>query len=354
MIGAGLAGSLLALALADAGARVRLQDPAPAPASATGLSYGGVPWWAGPPGPLAALMATAPACWQELEARHGPLGWTPCNLRLHWQENGSAAEAAAAAIETAQASLALLAGGHRAAGATSLCLPYGRVDAACLVHALLAALERAGVERIQAPAVLAEPLGAEQVVLAAGAGCRSLLPALPSRLRVSWAGLLAVEDAAVCRALLPPEWAGAGEINMPLLGQRQALEASAAELQAEQWVVDAGLAPWGKGLLLGQTSLVRPGLAKGEPPDPRALEAALRQALAAIAPGLAALRAPFHQVPVSFTCTGLPLAGPVADRPGLWVFAGFSSPFALVPPLAPLLAAAIGGDRAALARLPGC
>ena len=352
MIGAGLAGSLLALALADAGARVRLQDPAPVPASATGLSYGGVPWWAGPPGPLAALMATAPACWQELEARHGPLGWTPCSLRLHWQENCSSA--AAAAIESALASLRHLAGAHRPAGEASLCLPYGRVDATCLVHALPAALERAGVERIQAPAVLAEPLGADQVVLAAGAGCRSLLPALPSRLRVSWAGLLAVEDAAACRALLPPAWACAGEINMPLLGQRQALEARAAELQAEQWVVDAGLAPWGKGLLLGQTSLVRPGLAKGEPPDPRGLEAALRQALAAIAPGLAALRAPFHQVPVSFTSTGLPLAGPVADRPGLWAFAGISSPFALVPPLAPLLAAAIAGDRAALARLPGC
>jgi hypothetical protein len=33
------------------------------------------------------------------------------------------------------------------------------------------------------------------------------------------------------------------------------------------------------------------------------------------------------------------------------VFSGFSGPFALVPPLAPLLAAAIGGDAQALASL---
>ncbi|WP_255087397.1 MULTISPECIES: FAD-dependent oxidoreductase [unclassified Synechococcus] len=376
VIGGGLAGSLLALALAERGARVRLLDPAPAQetlasssavavARASALSYGGVPWWAGPPDDLGALMATAPACWQRLEARHGPLGWRPCGLRLRWEGGESPAEIAS--IEAALAGVQALAGRHLPAAAVlepssrvprsgSLRLPYGRVDGRCLAAALPLALERAGVERQRAHAgpLLAGPLPADQVVLAAGASCRSLLPALPERLRVSWAGLLAVEDAAACSPLLPAELAGGDEIVMPLLGQRQGLEARAAQLQGEEWVVDAGLAPWGKGLLLGQTTLVRAGLAKGEPPDPLRLEAALRNALAAIDPRLAEVRAPFHQAPVSFTSPGGPLVGPVAGRPGLWVFAGFSGPFALVPPLAPLLAAAIGGDRNALARLPGC
>ncbi|MCT0230203.1 FAD-dependent oxidoreductase [Synechococcus sp. CS-1324] len=363
VIGAGLAGSLLALSLAESGARVLLQDSGSARSGATGLSYGGVPWWAGPPGPLGALMATAPACWHDLEARHGPLGWQPCSLLLHWRNSGCAA--AAAAIETALAGVRNRAERHLPTGtgwpveegtAGSLRLPYGRVDVPSLLRALPAALDRAGVERIQAVAcpLRAESLPADQVVLAAGAGCRSLLSALPDRLRVSWAGLLAIEDAAACSSLLPKALADAAEIVMPLLGGRQGLEDRAAGLRGEEWVVDAGLAPWGKGLLLGQTTLVRPGVASGPPPSPAGLEAALRQALAAIDPGLGVLEAPFLQVPVSFTSTGVPLVGPVPGWPGLWVFAGFSGPFALVPPLAPLLAAAIGGDSAALERLPGC
>ncbi|MFS6827296.1 hypothetical protein [Cyanobium sp. ATX-6F1] len=42
---------------------------------------------------------------------------------------------------------------------------------------------------------------------------------------------------------------------------------------------------------------------------------------------------------------------PIPGSPGLWVFSGFSGPFALVPPLAPLLAAALGGDTQALTTL---
>lgn len=104
MIGAGLAGSLVALALADRGAAVELLDPGQG-CSATNLSYGGVPWWAGAPGPMDQLMASAPAAWRHLEQRHGPLGWSPCSLRLHWSD--AETEAAAAAGEVAFANSGL-------------------------------------------------------------------------------------------------------------------------------------------------------------------------------------------------------------------------------------------------------
>jgi glycine/D-amino acid oxidase-like deaminating enzyme len=191
-----------------------------------------------------------------------------------------------------------------------------------------------------------DTLPARQVVLAAGAGCRALWPSLPQRLRVSWAGALLVD-----RLPLAPPYGDA--IVMPLLGQRQGLEDRSAQLAAPELVVDVGWAPSGTGWLLGQSSLVRPDPGQGPPPDPRHSEACLRQALAAVLPALAELPGRFVQVPVSFTNPGLPLVGTVAGAPGLWAFAGFGGPFALVPALAPLLAAAIAGDPAALATLPG-
>jgi glycine/D-amino acid oxidase-like deaminating enzyme len=367
VLGGGLAGVLLALELATRGAVVRLVESC---AGATSLSYGGVPWWSGPSGPLDALMATAPACWERLEQRHGPLGLESCALRLHWSEQEEAGGAAAAAIAAVEA----LAGRHLPAIAIErqgreLRLPYVRVDARRLSAALPQALERAGVRRETKAAMalrweaahwrvlLADgsALASEQVVLAAGATCRALWPELPQRLRVSWAGVLALE-ALPASASLPPDLR---DIHMPLLGGRHGLEARADVLRTEEWIVDPGLAPWGEGLLLGQTSLVRPGLAKGAPPEPAELELALRHALNALSVLLPDGGAPlwraarFHQVPVSFSTTGIPLAGPVQGAHGLWAFVGFGGPFALVPPLAPRLAAALDGDGQALARWRG-
>jgi glycine/D-amino acid oxidase-like deaminating enzyme len=360
VLGGGLAGALLALELAKRGAVVRLLESS---AGATSLSYGGVPWWSGPSGPLDALMATAPACWERLEQRHGPLGLESCALRLHWSEQEEAGGAAAAAIAAVEA----LAGRHLPAIAIErqgreLRLPYVRVDARRLSAALPQALERAGVRRETKAAMalrweaahwrvlLADgsALASEQVVLAAGATCRALWPELPQRLRVSWAGVLALE-ALPASASLPPDLR---DIHMPLLGGRHGLEARADVLRTEEWIVDPGLAPWGSGLLLGQSTLVRPGLTAGAPPDPEAMERALRQGLEALRPllpdgaGSFLLTARFHQVPVSFSSTGIPLAGPVEGAAGLWAFTGFGGPFALVPPLVPLLAAAIEGTGA--------
>ncbi len=341
VIGGGLAGSLLALELAERGLAVTLVDAAEA--MATAISYGGVAWWAGAPGPLGRLLRQAPARWRRLQVRHGPLGWRGCGLRLH--------------------------GG----GWTTPLLrpPFAQVDTAVLMAALPGVLAAAGVERRRArvvapPRPLAggwhlelEPGGtlvAGQVVLAAGAGCRALAPALPERHRASWAGVLALPARPTLSPPSTSPWwrhAVGRRIVQPRHWQRPGLERAAAGLAEERWIVDAGCAPRGEGLLLGQITLVRPGLDTGEPPEPVAMETRLRQGLAALDPPLAALPGPYRQVPVAFCTGGLPLVGPLPGAPGLWVFSGFGGAFAQVPVLAPLLADVIAGvaDGSALAGL---
>jgi len=396
VIGGGLAGSLAALALRQRGLPVTLLSPAPAAASASPHSYGGVPWWAAP------SLARAPELWQALERRHGPLGWQPCKLTLHggcahppgalgwpgpgatglsatglgltgagapgtgagsppwdgapWASTTADPQALAAAGAGVKALLA-------AAGATGLELlgdqgqllglelPYGRVDSSILAAALPAALERAGVRRRPGSALALESPGgspwrvrlaggdtleADTVLLAAGATSGQLWPALTPELATSWAGVLALNADDLAPSDLPPG-ADAG-IVMPLLGQRQALEQHTSSLAEPRAVVDAGLAPWGAAWLLGQISLVNPLGQFAPEPDPAWMEARLRSGLARVWPQLAWLPATYHQMPVSFTAHGVPLVGPVADAPGLWVCAGLGAPFAALPPLLETLA----------------
>ena len=390
VIGGGLAGSLAALALRERGLPVTLLSQEPTPATASQCSYGGVPWWAAP------ALARAPELWQALERRHGPLGWQPCLLTLHggWATPPGAIgfpgpggkgvgpdspgcegaplgahPPANSSVHTFADPQALAAAGAglkallAAAGETvlerlddsgqllGLELPYGRIDGVALAAALPAVLERAGVGRTIGRALALKSAGgspwrvrlaggdsleAETVVLAAGAATTQLWPPLGPELATSWAGVLALSAQDLAPSDLPPG-ATAG-IVMPLVGQRLALEQQTPSLAEPRAVVDAGLAPWGADWLLGQISLVNP-LGQFDPePDPAWMEARLRSGLARVWPQLAWLPARYHQMPVSFTATGVPLVGPVAQAPGLWVCAGVGAPFAALPPLLETLA----------------
>ena len=337
VLGAGLAGSLIALALARRGLSVALIAPATIPA-ATDWSYGGV-------------AAAAAADWLQLEQRHGSLGWHNSGLLLHGLPPP----------------LQRLPPGLQAR--LSLARRYGRVDTAQLRQALATVLPAAGVDRLDCgvirppspgptggwrlelaggPACPSTAWSADQVVLAAGAGCRALWPALPERLRFSWAGAILVDPARLQPGLRDRAWLGQarrGRIVQPRHWRRLELEESAAALRQERWVVDAGLARQGDALMLGQISLVGPDFDPADPPDPTLMEARLRQGLAELDPRLAALTGTYRQVPVPFCLDGQPLAGPVDNAPGLWVFTGFSGSFSLVPQLAGVMAARITAER---------
>jgi glycine/D-amino acid oxidase-like deaminating enzyme len=331
VIGDGLAGSVLALCLARRGARVRLIGVEGA--MATALSYG-------------ALPRGAPSrAWRRLEQLHGPLGWRPSGLVVHDQGTGP--------------------GRGLAALSRLVPLPLARVDTPAFLAGRRQALAAAGVQQVvgRVSGLGARPGGgwrlegsgsvgggadleADAVVLAAGAGARALWPGLPGRLRHSWAGVLHLETLAGAGGGAD-RWldqARRGRIVQPRRWRRPALEAASAKSTEPLWVVDAGLAPRGEGVVVGQMTLIPPvgnpgGAAENlEPPDPHWMETRLREGLATLDPALANLEAPYRQVPVSFCLDGQPLAGPVDAEAGLWVFAGFSGAFSRVPSHAEALA----------------
>lgn len=311
VIGDGLAGTLLALSLAHRGVDVHLigagQD------TATALSYGALP------------RGLAAQAWRGLEGRHGPLGFHPSGLVLHECQPGLV---------------------QRLAALTQwLPLPLARIDTPTWMAARQKALAAVGVRQLCRRLVGLQPspeggwlldsgpdgpeILAQTVVLAAGAGSRILWPALPLQLRHSWAGVLLVGPDAPNNPWLAQ--ARRGRVVQPRRWQRPALEAGSAESSAEaRWIVDAGLAPWGDSVVVGQISWI-PGLSCVEPPDPLWMEERLRDGLRQLDPVLAKVRAAYRQVPVSFCSNGQPLAGPVQGAPGLWIFAGFSGAFSQMP-----------------------
>ena len=344
VIGGGLAGGLVALALAERGLAVVL-------VSAASL---GLPTALGPTTPLAPATSWSYAgvlgadldAWGQLQERHGDLGLRRRRLHRHGQ---------------AWLDLSRLMPGARQA--------FGQLDLIRFCQALPLALDRLGVRQLQAQVahpprrlgglwqleLLGQgdgPLSVQvgQVVLAAGAGCRALWPGLGEGLRSSWAGILHLE-AWPDPNRYPSRWlrrARGGGVVLPQAMVRPALEQRAGSLAQEEWVVDPGLACLGDGLLVGQISLVRPGLELGAPPDRAVMESRLRQALGDFDPVLAELPARYRQVPVSFCLDGRPLAGPVAGAPGLWALAGFRGAFGEVPRASQALA-----DQIAASLAPG-
>lgn len=292
VIGAGLAGSLLALELAERGLPVHLLDSGRSD-TATALSYG--------------LLAPAAAGgWKRLQQRHGDLG-----LGRRWLQLGP----------------------------RGLPLPGLQVDPQRFASGVAAALQRCGVQRLTQqlhdPDALAPLLARGPVVLACGGGCRRLAPQLDRRLRCSWAGILELP------AGLRPAWPR-GLARLPERFERQRLEQQAADLQQECWIVDGGLVPCGERLLAGQITLVRPEPDPGPPPEPALMERRLRAELARRWPGLAAGPGHYRQAAVSFCSDGVPLVEPAGER--LWVLAGFSGAFAQLPAAAAALAARISAQ----------
>ncbi len=347
VIGGGLAGGLVALELAERGLAVVLISAAslgvPNPLGSA-LPLGSATSWS-----YAGILGPDLRAWGQLQGRHGDLGVRRRRLYRHGQ----------ARLDPSRLDSSRLVPGARQA--------FGQVDLIRFYQALPLALDRLGVHQLQAqvahpprrlgglwqlelqgPADGPPSLQVGQVVLAAGAGCRALWPGLGESLRSSWAGILHLE-AWPDPKRYPSCWlrrARGGGVVLPQAMVRPALEQRAGSLAQEEWVVDPGLAGLGDGLLVGQISLVRPGLELGAPPDRAVMESRLRQALGHFDPVLAELPARYRQVPVSFCLDGKALAGAVAGAPGLWALAGFRGAFGEVPRAAQALADQIASSLA--------
>ena len=390
VVGGGLCGTLAALALSQRQLDVTLLTGAAHPQAmpaATRYSYGGIPWWMGVGDGGKTLAGRGLACWRQLQERHGDLGLRPATLLLHWSAaddagDNTAVEAAVAALATSLPPDATLEcwgqpdfrrGDLEPLGLTcagAIGLPYGRIDSRHYHHAMARVLRCQGVRC--SPGAVAQVLvrhgcctgarltdGAvvecDDVVLATGAAMARLLP-LPGADKwfpYSWASVLPLGQPQPC-----PE-----VILMPLLGGRERMERQG---QADL-VVDPGLAPWHGGMVFGQVTSLRhqrrrpatpghpTGLSLRGPGQPAVAEARLRQALAELAPGLAAAarrqQSTVRHCPVSYSPDGRPWVGGCPGIRNLWLFGGFRGGFALTPVLAPVLAEAIAHNGAVAVEL---
>ena len=344
MVGAGLAGGLLALEAAERGAKVCIISTAP---MATPTSYGGVQ--------LSALEQ-----WQRLEKRHGSLGLEPAELLLYWLEDQKPnIPPGAQRLEPSQwrGLEPLLVDAHLGG---VVAMPYARVDPLVLTKKLTKALAAAGVQQrnlllqglLREEGVVVrgcktkagEEILAQHTVLAAGAATAPLLASIGCSLPLldcSWAALLQLE------AGLPDNFF-CGEasdrpkaIVMPMELKRMERERSTS---GAQLICDGGIAPWGNAKVFGQASFFGESIGQIDKPNPAVMRAGLMEAAKSLLPqqlwpSLAEL--PMALQPVAFSRDGLALVGPISRFKGLSVFTAFSAAFSLVPGLATVLAAAI-------------
>jgi glycine/D-amino acid oxidase-like deaminating enzyme len=135
--------------------------------------------------------------------------------------------------------------------------------------------------------------------------------------------------------------------------QRFQLEAQASTAAKEQewqepgleivpWILDAGAVQLANGSLrLGQISRVLS--APQAVVDAIASETVIRKAVGQVLPALQNLPGQWQSCLVAFSRDRLPLIGPIPETTGLYVFSGFSNPFAVMPPLAQRFAQAASG-----------
>ncbi|NEQ35402.1 MAG: FAD-binding oxidoreductase [Okeania sp. SIO3I5] len=79
--------------------------------------------------------------------------------------------------------------------------------------------------------------------------------------------------------------------------------------------------------------------------DPVQSETAIRVEIGKVLPALENLPATWHHCLIAYSSDDLPLIGAIPNIEGIHIFSGFSSPFALVPPLAKRFANYLAGEN---------
>lgn len=249
---------------------------------------------------------------------------------------------------------------NREAIAAALTAKHGHVDPVSTVKAYNQAFERLGGQiqlaqvedftktgdRITGVQTSKGAQSADRVVVCAGGWSGALLKASGINRPVYYSHAELIET--------PPVEVQLQTLVMPAEMRRFQLEEQASDPQvrsrweqSEQEVVptilDAGVVQLIDGRLrIGQISRVHTAL---KPPvDPAQSEARLRQEIGEVLPALRSQPGTWHHCLVAFNPDGLPLAGPVPHQPGLYLFTGFSNPFAILPAVATRFAAWVNGQ----------
>lgn len=363
VVGNGLTGSSLSYELAKQGATVLLLDQSSHPESATRFSYGGVAFWAGTTDLTRQLCregidrhrrlseeldAPTEFCERQLLLPVFPEDNERVLKRLYqtfdpqpqWLDRETACE-----LEPELNPEAI---------ASAFVVPHGHVNPYRTVQAYNHAFQRLGgqqeIEQVEGLVRSGEAVVGVRttatvyhsggVIVCAGGLSRSLLHQHQIPLYSYFSHAELIETAAV-------DWR-MNTVIMPANTRRFALEATVANEEQEMlWdqpgaeiappIFDAGVFQFADGhLRLGQISrlLTDPVGAV----DASASETSMREALVHLVPRLSGIPGTWRRCLVAFSRDRLPLVGALPQTPGLFVFTGFSNPFAFVPPLADRLA----------------
>ncbi|MEG4208756.1 FAD-binding oxidoreductase [Microcoleus sp. S13_B4] len=187
----------------------------------------------------------------------------------------------------------------------------------------------------------------ENAVVCAGGWSRSLLKAAGVSVGVYFTRTEILETAPVDLKLRT--------LVMPAVLKRFELEAESSRIEMDfLWdepgkelqppILDSGAIQFHDGSLrIGQLSRTLSDL--NAKVDRQTSETAIRAGISKVLPALAGLPATWHECSVAFSGDNLPVVGPIADRPGLHVFSGFSNPLTIVPALAERFANWAGGEE---------
>ena len=368
VIGGGVTGAALSYELAQQQFSVLLIEQSATLQGATRFSYGGVAYWSG------TTELTQQLC-QEGKQRYPHLA-AELDAEIHFRELDLLLTVAAdhdpATIAPSYANYAIsphllsvaeacelepLLNPGAIAGAFTV--RHGQVDPEALTQAYRQAFVRSGGtlvidqvtelqrqhQRVTGVSTTQQTYTAGNVVVCTGGWSRALLTAagLPVPLYFTQAELIET----------PPVNLRLRTLVMTAEMQRFQLEAQASTAAKEQewqepgleivpWILDAGAVQLADGSLrLGQISRVLSDPQAAV--DAIASETAIRKAVGQVLPALQNLPGQWQSCLVAFSRDRLPLIGPIPETTGLYVFSGFSNPFAIMPPLAQRFAQAALG-----------
>ncbi|MBW4657915.1 MAG: FAD-binding oxidoreductase [Drouetiella hepatica Uher 2000/2452] len=359
IVGGGLAGSALSYELAKVGFSVLLLEDSPVPSNGTRYSYGGIAYWSGSTDLTKQLCQEGIAIHHHLSSELGAdTQFREMNLLLMIDADRDP-EAIVRQYQQFPITPALLTPDaaveaepllNPEAIAAALLLPHGHVSPEATVKAYNQAFLRAGGtmqvapvtgliqmgDRVQGVTTPTQTYEGANVAICAGGLSRSLLNNVGISTRLYFTQAEIIET-------LPVE-VQLQTIVMPAELKRFEMEATAGSIEHDAlWdqpghevvapVLDIGAIQFQDGSLrIGQVSrtLTDPQAQA----DAAASECELRQTVGHFLPALKQLPGQWSSCLVSFSGDRLPLVGQLAAVEGLYLFSGFSNPFAVLPPVA--------------------
>jgi glycine/D-amino acid oxidase-like deaminating enzyme len=357
VVGGGVAGAALGYELANRTLSVLRLEQDATPENATRYSYGGIAYWSG------TTPLTRQLCQEGIEIHRNLSAELDSETQFRELDlllpiaQGSDPETVTASyrgfaipprlldVDAACDLEPLL---NREAIAAALTVRHGNVSPDLLVKAYTQAFTRAGgTVEIAKVTALADSQGqvtvtttaksytAANVVICAGGMSRSLLKTANVTVPCYFTHAELIETEPVAPKLR--------SLVMPAETQRFQMEAEAGKSEkASLWDQQTEVAPpiLDPGAIQFVDGRIRVGQISRTLTDPQAQidasqsEADIRAAVGQFLPALKDVSGTWHRCLVAFSGDRLPLIGTIPDHDHLHIFAGFSNPFAILPPLA--------------------